>query len=133
MKPYQFIGYTLNQTSAITAITSTRITHGNRPIGEVLPAINYYKIGGERLKGIDRDIFSINCRSESSAEASDLARLVIELFQGSSGTGIYGTMNGFDVGRISLQNIGGLISEPDSDCYNAPVDVAIIYPINTVT
>ena len=134
MKPYQAVGYTMLQTSAITAIVSQRVYHGLRPEGTVVPAINYYEVGGGiRVHGIEATSFSINCRASTAGAARNLARLVLNLFTGSSGTGIYGSMNGFDISRASLNNDNGLIPEPDNGIFNAPVDVTIVYPISTVS
>lgn len=135
MKPYQTIGYSLLNTTAITAIVSTRVNHGLRPEGTVVPSINYYEIGGgTRNNGIESTAYSINCRAATPAGARDLARLVLDLFTGSSGTGVYGYENStFEVSRASLQNDGGLIPEPEDGIYNAPIDIRIVYPISTVS
>jgi len=47
--------------------------------------------------------------------------------------GIRGDINGFKVGKCSLQNDNGLNSEPDDNLYNAPVDILLIYPSKTVS
>jgi len=134
MKPYQAIGYMLLNSSAISAITSTRVNHGRRPTGTVTPCINYYELAGSsRFSGSESTVYSINCRAETSAAALDLARLVLDLFIGSSSTGTYGTQNGFDISRASLQNDNGLISEPEDEIFNAPVDIRIVYPSSTVS
>lgn len=134
MKPYQAIGYLLINSSAISAITSTRINHGLRPNGTVTPCINYYEVGGTtRFNGIETAIYSINCRAETPAAARDLARLVVDLFAGASSNGTYGTQNGFDISRASLQNDNGLIPEPGDKIFNAPVDIQITYPSSTVS
>ena len=94
MMPYEAIGYMLINSSAISAITSTRVNHGLRPKGTDVPCINYYEVGGTtRFSGIETAIYSINCRAETPAAARDLARLVLDLFVGSSSTGTYGTQN----------------------------------------
>ena len=78
MKPYQCIGWTLLNTTAVTNITTT-ITHGLRPVGTSVPSINYYEVGGNnRLNGIESQVYSINCRHTTPAGARDLARLVAE-------------------------------------------------------
>ena len=133
MKPYELIGYSLFQTSAITAIVSTRIYHGLRPEGTDVPCINYYEFGGSRDRGLESQTFSINCRADTSQRARDLARLVIDLFAGSDGLGVYGTQNGFTVSRASLSNDAGLIPEPDDNIFNAPVDILLINAVETVS
>lgn len=134
MKEYQLVGYALNQTSAITDIVSTRIYHGLRPEGTIVPCINYYEVGSvTRISGIETAPYSINCRASSPNQARDLARLVVDLFHGTSGTGIQGTFNGFSVARASLRNDNGLIPEPDDRIYNAPVDIQIVYTSDEVT
>ena len=133
MKPAQFIGYTLLNASAITNITSTRINNGTRPNGEIVPCINYFQISGNRFYGMENALYSINCRANDPIQARDIAREVVSLFAGTSGQGVYGTQNGFTVSRASLSNDAGLIPEPDDDIYNAPVDILIVYPGNTVS
>jgi hypothetical protein len=66
-----------------------------------------------------------------------LAEEVVETFNGSTGSGVYGLSGSagstFDMVRASLRNSQGLIPEPESDCYNAPVDILLIYPLETVS
>ena len=132
MKPYQAVGYMMLQTTAITAITSNRVWHGLRPEDSVVPSVNYFELGGaSRWHGIERQQVAINCRANSAGGARDLAREVIDLFQGD--TGIRGTISSFSVLRCSLKNDNGLNPEPDSDIYNAPVDILLIYPSKTVS
>ena len=137
MKPYQAIGYLLNQATAVTAITSTRIYHGLRPTGTVVPCINYFQVGpGARRNGIEICTYSINCRTSDPGTARDLARVVLDLFIGSSSTGTYGNTgatNQFEVIRGSLQNDNGLIPESADGIYNAPVDIQVIFPSSTVS
>ena len=133
MKPYQAIGWTLLQTSAITNIVSTRVYHGLRPEGTVVPSINYYEVGGTRTSGIEVQTFSVNCRASTAGASRDLAREVLNVFTGTSGTGVYGTMNGFSIARAALQNDNGLIPEIEDDVFNAPVDISIAYAISTVS
>lgn len=127
MKPDQFIGWTLLNTTAVTNITSTRVTYGLRPIGTVLPAINFYDIGGlSRFNGISSAVFSINCRATTARAARDLADIVLSLFIGSDARGTTGTGNTFGASRVSLVNDGGLIPEPDDSCFNVPIDVRVV-------
>jgi len=77
--------------------------------------------------------FSINCRATTPGAARDLAEKVLDVFVGSSGTGKYGTNNAFTVARSSLRSDNGLIPEPDSNAFNAPVDIQIVYALDTVS
>lgn len=141
MKPYEAIGWTLINTTAITAIvgasTASRITHGTRPQSSSLsslPAINYYELGGAtRRNGVGAQSFSINCRATTPGAARNLAEKVLDVFVGSSGMGMYGTNNSFAVARSSLRSDNGLIPEPDASAYNAPVDIQIVYALDTVS
>jgi hypothetical protein len=144
MKPHQAIGWSMINCSAIAAIvgasTESRIIHGMRPQSSSLsslPAINYYELPGDRKNGVGAASFSINCRAVTADTALNLSEKVIDLFHGSSGTGVYGdagtTGNIFSVARISLRNNNGLIPEPDSACYNVPVDILMTYPLDTVS
>ena len=134
MKPYQTIGYVLLATTAVTAITSTRIYHGLRPQGTIVPSINYYEVGGStRQNGIESMVYSISCRASSASAARNLSWLVVDTFAGTSGTGIYGVENNFQLSRASLVNDGGLIPEPEDGIYNSPIDIRIVYPVSTVS
>jgi len=127
MTPSQVIGYALNQTSAVTNICSTRIYNGRRPDTTVAPCINYYELpGGQRINGFDRIVYSINCRAATAETALTLARKVDELFNGTSGNGTYSDWNGFGITRASTRQRQGLIPEPDSGLYNAPIDIFIV-------
>jgi len=130
----QMIGYTLLQTTAITAITSTRVYHGMRPESTVVPCINFFRMpGGGRKDGMDSQYYSINCRAVTAATALDLATNVIDTFHGTSGRGMKGDVSGFSIISSSLQTGGGLIFEPDGETYNSPVDITVVYPTSTVT
>jgi len=141
MKSFQAVGYSLINCSAVTAFTTAnRITHGMRPQTSslsALPCINYYELPGTRKNGIGSATFSINCRAVTADTAMNLAEKVIDLFHGSSGTGVYGDSgsagNIFTVARASLKSNNGLIPEPDSSCYNVPVDILLTYPLDTVS
>jgi len=134
MTPYEAVGWSLINTTAISAIVgSTNIWHGLRPKTTTLPCINYYELGTTRHYGWETAIYSINCRSATAGGARDLARLVVDLFHGTSGSGIWGDANGFAVGRASLQNDAGVIPEPDDVTFNSPVDITIVYPSQTVS
>ena len=134
MKPYQMIGYTLLQASAITAIVSSRINHGLRPVETTVPCINYYEVGPVgRSNGMESVTYSINCRATTAGGARDLARLVNDLFHGDDSTGTHGEMSGFEISRASLGNDSGLIPEPEDNIFNAPVDILVVYPSATVS
>ena len=73
MRPDQAVGWTLNQTSAITAIVSSRIFFGNR-LGNgtagtiILPAINYFELPGtRRYNGFEFATYSFNCRASAAS------------------------------------------------------------------
>ena len=130
----QMIGYTLRQTSAVTAITSTRVYHAMRPEGTVVPCINFFRMpGGGRKDGMDVQYYSINCRAVTASTALTLASVVIDTFHGTSGRGMKGDVSGFSVISSSLQTGGGLIFDPDGETYNSPVDIQVVYPTSTVT
>jgi len=133
MTPYETIVYWLLNTTAVTTITSTRINHGLRPVGTVVPCINYYELGVARANGMESATYSINCRASSASASRDLARAVLDVFTGSTGMGVYGEQNGFEISRASLSNDGGLIPEPEDGIYNSPIDIRIVYPISTVS
>jgi hypothetical protein len=82
---------------------------------------------------MERQQFSINCRAGSAAQARDLARVVMDVFAGTEGRGVYGTANTFEVGRSSLANDDGVIPEPDDRTFNAPIEVTLVYPVSTVS
>ena len=141
MTPYEMVGWTLLDASAVTAIvgvaSAQTVTHGLRPRNSAVPCINYYAVGGgSRFNGIERQTISISCRADTPAGARDLNRVVTTVFAGAQGTGTYGTNNGFDVARASLKADQGLIPEDMVDgktIYNAPVDIDIIYAASTVS
>jgi hypothetical protein len=132
----QCIAYLMLQTSALTNLTSTRIYNGNRPDTTVVPCINFYEMaGGQRINGFERVAYSINCRAATAETALTIARKVDELFNGTSGTGVYGyTSSGsaFEITRASTRQRQGLIPEPDDGLYNAPVDIFIVYPASSI-
>jgi hypothetical protein len=90
-----------------------------------------------RNNGIESVPFSINCRAVTADTAINLAYKVVDLFHGSSGTGIYGMAgtagNSFSVARASLRNMQGLIPEPDNSCFNCPVDILLVYDTSTTS
>ena len=141
MTPYEFVGYTLLNTSAVTNIvgvaSARTVTHGLRPRNSAVPCINFYAVGGgSRFNGIERQTISISCRANTPAGARDLNRVVTTVFSGAQGTGTYGTNNSFDLARGSLRADQGLIPEEMVDgktIYNAPVDIDIIYAASTVS
>lgn len=137
MKPYQAVGYTMINTSAITAIVGSgvnaRIYHGLRPSGTDVPCINYYELPATQLPGATSQPFSINCRAATAGAARDLAKEVLDLWSGTTRTGIYGTMNGFDIGRASIRTDQGLIPEEETGVFNAPVDITVVYAVDTVS
>jgi hypothetical protein len=139
MKPGQFLCYTMLQTTAITSIVSTRVIDGPIPQSTVLsalPAINVTEQpGGNERNGIGEKTFTINSRALTKNASEDLSREIIKLFNGLSGSGKYGSMNGFDIARISLRDngIGGLIYEDSTGYFNYPVDIFLVYSLDTVS
>jgi hypothetical protein len=134
MTAHEAVGYILLNASAITAITSTRITHGLRPKDTAVPCINFYELGGgDRWQGMERSTFSINCRAATAKVARQLARLVIDEFDGTYGNGTYGQVSSFSVGRASLASDNGIVMETEDRIYNAPVDVTLVYASSAVS
>jgi hypothetical protein len=133
----QAIGTILNSVTSLTSIVNGRIFNGNRPTGTVVPCINYYELAGGKNNYSEQIVpYSINCRATTAETALTLARLVDETFNGSSGTGMYGTTSSgsvFSINRSWTNRRQGLIPEPDDGIYNAPVDVYIVYPSGTVS
>lgn len=134
MKPYQAMGYFLLNCSAITNLVSTRIWHGLRPQSDATyPCINYYEISSGPLKGTESQQFTINCRDDNAGGARDLSRVVADNLTGTSRTGIYGTVNGFDLARVSLIRDQGLIPENGGEVYNAPLEILMVYSLSTIS
>lgn len=134
MSPSQAIGYTLAQTTAVTTIVSTRIYNGTRPTGTTVPCINYFEVGGrKRSYGFERIPYSINCRAATAETALQLAKLVDDIFMGSSGTGVYGAMNSFEFTRSFVNQNQGLVPEVEDNLYNAPVDIFLVCPTGSIT
>jgi hypothetical protein len=133
MTAAQYIGYTILQTSAISAIVGTRVYHGLRPNSTVVPSINYYERSVATLYGISRAVYSINCRAATAGASRDLAGLVKSLFGGAEGMGTYSTQNNFDVWRAFVVNDLGVIPEPSDNVYNSPIEVQIAYRVEEVS
>jgi len=133
MTPAQMVGWSLNQATAITAIVSTRIYHGKRPDASITPCINYFEMTTKRKNGFESATYSFNCRASTVGTAIQIARLVDDLFNGTSGTGIYGSMNGFEISRASEVQMQSAIYETTENIWNAPVDILFIYPMSSVS
>lgn len=137
MKDHQFIGYTLLNTSAISALVSTRVYHGSRPkVSQIseLPAIDFYQLpGGRKNMGTVSRTFTVNCRATSPAVARQLGDAVVDLFGGTSGTGMYGYSSSFSVARASIARDNGTIVDDDSETFFVPIDVLIVYTTDTVS
>jgi hypothetical protein len=133
MKPYQAIGKALLDATAITSIVSTRVYHGLRPEGTVTPSINYYELPGVRVRGVESQQYSLNCRAQNAGTARDLARRVVTLFAGADGGGTYGVVGTFGIARASLVQDQGVIPEPEDGIFNAPVDIRIAYSVTAVS
>ena len=128
----QFIGKTLIATTSISSITTAdRIRHGLRPIGTVLPAINFYKLSGNNTI-LSSEVYSINCRATDITTAMRLSKLVKTIFCGSNNLGTYGSdsvsgVNVFNASKISLNQEHGAILESDGSIWNVPIDILIVY------
>ena len=137
MNDHQFIGYTLLNASAISSLVSTRVYHGMRPkVSQIseLPAIDYYQLsGGRKYMGTVSRTFTINCRATSPAVARQLGDAVIDLFGGTSGTGVYGYSSSFSVARASIARDNGTIVDDDSETVFVPIDVLVVYTTDTVS
>lgn len=137
MTPSQAVAKLLNEATAITTIVSNRIYFGNRPDTTITPCINFYELSGAKNSyGMQRIGYSINCRAVTAETVLQLAREVDYLFNGTSGTGVYGyasNVSVFGIARAFTNQRQGLIPEPDSNIYNAPVDVYVIFPNSTIS
>lgn len=137
MNGAQAIGTALLSTTAITAIvgagTAGRVYHGLRPANSIVPSINYFKIGGITRYGITSEKYSINCRASTATAAVNLAKQVDILFGGIEGMSTYSDWSGFDIVRASTQQDQGLIPEPADGVFNAPIDIQIVYRVETAT
>lgn len=134
MTAANMVAVSLGQVSALTAIVSTRIYHGMRPKASIAPCINFFELaGGQRKDGFERTTFSINCRATTASTAIQIAKLVVDLFHGTAGRGTCGYQTGFEMTRMSLRQMQGLIPETSDNLYNAPVDIFIVYPSSSVT
>ena len=137
VKDHQFIGLTLLSASSITSLVSTRVYHGMRPkVSQLkdLPAIDYYQLpGGSKYMGTVSRTFTVNCRATDPAVVRQLGDAVVDLFGGTSGAGTYGNSSSFTVARASIARDNGTMVEDDSETFNVPIDVLIVYTIDTVS
>jgi hypothetical protein len=137
MTPSQFVGYCLNNCSAVTTFVSSRISNLVNPRASQFASrpssINFYLVSpGSERNGIGSKTFTINSRHRDPFQAENCAREVVKLFNGTTGTGMHGTMNSFD-GRTSLISEAGIIYEDDTGYCNYPVDILLVYPLDTVS
>lgn len=134
-KPYDAIKYTLQHTSAITNIVpASRTYHALKPKTQTKPNITFFEVGFPRKwHGIESRDFSINPRAVDPEAALDLARAIVDAFNGSLGMGMSGTVNGFDIGRAYLMGGPNPIFEQSDQVYNAPVTVTVVYACDTVS
>jgi hypothetical protein len=134
MNAEQVIGAELLASTALTAIVSTRIYHGLRPQGTTVPCINFYRLGGgTRNSGFESATFTVNCRATTAQTALAAARIVTDIFHGTSGRGTYGNQTGFEISRASMRVQQGLIPETEDQLYNAPVEIQMVYPSSSVS
>lgn len=133
MQDYEAIGNLLCSSSSISSITSN-IFHGLRPTYADLPAITYYQMpSGSRSYGIESKIFSITARAKDPGTTRKLGDKIIDLFSGSSGTGVYGTSSTFTIARASVIRDNGIIPDPNGGCYATPIDIRFVYDVGTVS
>lgn len=129
IRPDQFVGKTLLEATAISAIVGTRVYYGLRlpdKNGNIFPAINYYDLPGNR-NAIKRNVYSINCRAKKIEEAKALSEKVLDLFVGENGFGTCFDSTAFSAFRVSLVTSHQVIPETESGVFNSPVDIAIVY------
>lgn len=119
----------VSATTAVTAIFGTRIYHGMQPRSQTLPNLTFYEVSTPaRFNGIERQMFSFNCRAKTRARALEGAREIVDLFHGTASTGIYGFQGTFDIGRSYQDAPAPIIPEPTDGVYNVPVPIVLIYP-----
>lgn len=135
MSPAQAFWNCMNDSTALTSIcTGSSIFHGVRPKGSGVPSINYFEIpGGDRKNGFEMTTFAVNCRATTASTAIQMARLVGDVFGGTSSTGMYGYQSGFEISRSSIKAVHGLIPETADNLYNAPIDILFVYPTSSVS
>ena len=132
--PAEMMLWVFKNESTITAITSKRAWHAFRPKSPSYPNICFMENGKPtRNRGMEEQVFTVNCRGQTAEKALALARVVEDYFNGSSSTGVYGTVNSFDIGRSFVGPGAPLIAEPRGSVYNVPVPVTIAYPSSTVS
>jgi hypothetical protein len=134
MKPYAAVLALLKATTAVTAIVGRRVYHAYVPKSATMDNIAFFEIGlPRRFTGIESQDYQIGCRGTTLARTMDLARVVVDLFHGTSSTGIYGTQGTFSIGRAFQSAPVPLIPEPRGSMYNAPVQITMVYPSSTVS
>lgn len=132
--PAEMLDYVFKNTTTIIAVAEKRAWHSFRPKSPTLPNICYMENGKpNRSRGMEGQEFTVNCRGQTIEKALELARVVEDYFNGTSSTGISGSVNGFDIGRSFVGSGAPLISEPGGSVYNVPVPVTIVYPSSTVS
>jgi len=133
-KPHEAIMWALKNNSAVKRMSGKRIFHSLRPKIPTLPNIAFFEIGGPlRQTGMENQEYTISCRAETFDKAMDLARVVVDLFHGTASTGIFGTVNEFDISRAFQSAPPALIPEAKGSVYNVPVAITIVYPSSTVS
>lgn len=133
-KPWEMMLWVFKHESTITKVTNGRAWHSFRPQSPTYPNVCFMENGKPtRSQGMEEQVFTVNCRGQKAEKALELARVVEDYFHGSSSTGIYGTVNGFDIGRSFVGSGAPLISEPKGSVYNVPVPVTIVYQTSTVS
>jgi hypothetical protein len=118
----QALGYLLNNTAGIIAITSTRIYFGEIPETVfTLPTINYFLVSAPNLDTqTERRRYQISCRAKDPFVCLNLAhqvRAALNNYQGTQST--------FDINMIYYDDTK-MIRE-DNNIYHCPVDVFITF------
>lgn len=125
MNILQLIGYSLLNTSAITALT-THIKHGSLLEEAKYPAINFYGVPTYK-NGLGNGVFTLNHRAYDEETALQMAKETQKLFTGSSFTSVYGVMNGFNVQSISQSGDVLLNYEESGKIWNAIVNLRFVF------
>jgi hypothetical protein len=130
MKDYQFIGYKLLSTTAVTSIVSQRIYHGNGPESMTYPAITYFQSGYPAMtyqNTISRRRYQIDCWANSAAGVRDLEQAVTNTMDNASGTFTNSAGSSFDIQATDVMLYGPMIYESGTNLYHQPIDIRLIY------
>lgn len=132
----EFIGYAILNTTAITAYVGSAVASYVLPetSNYALPYIGFYQSGpGERNNGEASDIFTIDSIALTKEQARDIGNQVELLFGGVNAKGIFGDLNNFTIDRCSIIANHGIFYDSAMGCYKNPVEIKLVYPMNTVS